>query len=134
MKYEEDFPGAARRHLHDGKLLAESNRLDNAGYHFGLAAECALKAAMRSINIPTKEFMVGEKDAYYIHFPKLKNIALKHTGRISKQVSESLNKSSFMQNWEIRMRYSKKAVEGKQCEAWANQAEEFVKSCFVVGL
>ena len=34
---------AAQRHYQDGVTLFEQKRFDNAGYHFGLAAECALK-------------------------------------------------------------------------------------------
>jgi hypothetical protein len=41
----DNFPQAARRHWHDAQLLFEKQRLGNADQLFGLAAECALKAA-----------------------------------------------------------------------------------------
>lgn len=40
----EDYLSAAHRHFEDAELLREQARLDNAGHHYGIAGECAVKA------------------------------------------------------------------------------------------
>ena len=57
----ESFEHAAKRHFADAEDLAGRQRLDNAGYLIGLAAECAVKHAVRNVapNPPR------------IHFPEL---------------------------------------------------------------
>lgn len=45
----EDFRDAARRHWKDACLLDEEQRQENADYHYGFAAECALKKALQTM-------------------------------------------------------------------------------------
>ena len=45
----EDFTAAAKRHWADAGLLADNERRENADHHYGFAAECALKSALRSM-------------------------------------------------------------------------------------
>ena len=40
----ENFLIAAQRHFSDAELLRREIRLDNAGHHYGVAGECAVKA------------------------------------------------------------------------------------------
>ncbi len=89
---------------------------------------------MEKINIRENEFLVDGKDAYYIHFPDLKNMTVSQTGRISVQISQALQQASFMQNWVIKMRYSKKVVPEQQCDKWSRQATNFVNNCLYVGI
>jgi len=45
----EDFTVAAKRHWADAGLLDENERRENADHHYGFAAECALKSALRTM-------------------------------------------------------------------------------------
>jgi hypothetical protein len=40
----DNFLVAAHRHFEDAELLRRETRLDNAGHHYGVAGECAVKA------------------------------------------------------------------------------------------
>lgn len=40
----ENYLVAAYRHFDDAELLRREARLDNAGHHYGVAGECAIKA------------------------------------------------------------------------------------------
>lgn len=124
-----NMPAATDRHLHDGDLLKDAERWDNAGYHYGIAAECALKGAMQRIGVKLREWEVGGADSYYLHFPDLCNLALEHTGRISVTVAQRLQNRSFMQFWTIKMRYTGKVVSKEQCLKWRDQAHAFVSEC-----
>ncbi len=42
----EAYGDAAKRHYADARMLAASQRYDNAGHLIGFAAECALKHAL----------------------------------------------------------------------------------------
>lgn len=54
----EDYLSAAHRHFEDAELLRERARLDNAGHHYGIAGECAVKAVcLEEVGRrPTKHF------------------------------------------------------------------------------
>lgn len=41
---QDRFPEAAVRHYHDGVILHQANRYDNAMCHYAFSAECAIKA------------------------------------------------------------------------------------------
>ncbi|MBF0626581.1 MAG: hypothetical protein HQL91_00020 [Magnetococcales bacterium] len=45
-RFPESFPSAAYRHLADAKILEQRNRIAAADHHYGMAAECYLKAAI----------------------------------------------------------------------------------------
>ena len=122
MSYRRDLKAAARRHLRDGEALQEQRCYDNAAYHYGLAAECALKGALISLG----HRAIAEHDAYYLHFPKLKNIRLSLSGRLSTEVVRLLAQPNFMQGWEIKMRYARDHhVTRERCELWEQQAKAF---------
>lgn len=46
-----DFHAAANRHYDDGLLLSGNGRLPGADHFFGIAAECAIKAALQSAGV-----------------------------------------------------------------------------------
>src|SRR5271165_4857767 len=46
MAFAIDMPAAARRHLLAADTLVQGPRRDVAGYLYGIAAECAIKAMM----------------------------------------------------------------------------------------
>ena len=96
----ESFEHAARRHFADAEDLADRQRLDNAGHLIGLAAECAVKHAVRHVtpNPPR------------IHFPEL-TAGIRQLGgrnpavsKIRRALSPPAHGSVF-DDWSIAMRY-----------------------------
>ncbi len=47
----ECYATAAIRHFEVGEILKEANRLDDAGYHFGICAETAIKNGLQEAGI-----------------------------------------------------------------------------------
>ena len=96
----ESFEDAARRHFADAEDLAERQRLDNAGYLIGLAAECAVKHAVRHVtpNPPR------------IHFPELTAGVRQLGGRnpVFSKIRQALSPpahGSVFDDWSIAIRY-----------------------------
>lgn len=113
---------AANRHFEDGCKLLEHNRLDNAGYHFGLSAECALKQKLVDCGL------FADEPAHWQHWPELKMSAkLALNGRKAAPTRKLLLKGSYMQNWTIRMRYSHNGfIDRQQAERWKDDANEIL--------
>jgi hypothetical protein len=68
MAYARNMRAATVRHFQDAELLFERSRFNNAGYHYGLSAECALKGVMERVGINFDEVEVDGRVAYYVHF------------------------------------------------------------------
>lgn len=120
MTFSIEMSGAAQRHYCDGCKLLDDNRTDNAGYHFGLAAECAIKGFLQGAGIR------DDDSAMWEHFPKLKPVALQSIhGRSAAPVRRLLEHDNFMQRWDIRMRYAKTgSIDRPTAERWRDQANE----------
>lgn len=130
MPYQRNMRSASNRHFQDAESLFERNRLNGAGYHYGFSAECALKGAMERVGIRVDDVEIDGRPAYYIHFPELKRIPLKHAGRLSQHIASMLVRARFLEEWHIRMRYSRDgAVPRARCEMWRQQVQEFNNSC-----
>ncbi len=96
----ESFETAARRHFADAENLANLGRMDNAGHLIGLAAECAVKHAIRRF-VPNPP---------RIHFPKLTGQMRKFGGRskVSSNIRRALSPpahGSVFDDWSMTMRY-----------------------------
>lgn len=127
MAYRRELPAAAQKHLKDANLLHEAQRYDHAGYHYGMAAECALKGAF--VKLGQRE-IAEDSGAYYKHFPELKASASALAGRLSHRISTILNRKNFMQDWHFSIRYAAdRSVDRVKCEQWREQAGEFVMAC-----
>src|SRR3954469_24895949 len=101
MSYNTNLPAAARRHVEAADALADTPRRDVAGYLYGIAAECAVKAIMTSIPRARLD------DAFYAHFPELRTILRDVLqGRSAMPLSLFINDDSFLNNWNVAMRYS----------------------------
>ena len=101
MAYITDMKSSANRHYEDGRKLEHDKRYDNAGYHYGFAAECAVKHCLRQTGVR------DDDDAIWTHFPALKTFALLAlSSRRAAELRKMLSRQSFMQSWEIKMRYS----------------------------
>lgn len=113
---------AAKRHWQDGKLLLDARRWQAAGYHFGFAAECALKLVLFQHGIPRSENR--RDDPYWAHFPELRTLLIRDgKGRLSQGLYDQIAHGSFMQEWNTDMRYASDGavVEGRAV-MWRDQA------------
>lgn len=124
MAYTVDLSAAAQRHLDAAEKLARAQREDVAGYLYGIAAECALKAMAKTL--PTGR----SDDIFYAHFPELRTrLRDLLQGRMAQPLLQLIRDDSFMNEWDIRMRYAPaNAVREKPIERWAQQARRAVSS------
>jgi hypothetical protein len=130
MPYAKNMRSATARHFRDAEFLFEGSKFDNAGYHYGFSAECALKGAMERVGITFNEIELDGRNAYYVHFPDLKRIPVRHAGRLSQKIATILTRTQFLDEWNIRMRYSAdSAVPQERCKLWREQVREFNNSC-----
>lgn len=130
MAYARNMRAATNRHYSDADLLFNHDQFDNAGYHYGFSAECALKGAMERVGIAFESIKIDGRDAYYVHFPELKRIPTIFAGRLSQKIAATLEKAQFLQEWHIRMRYAPTGSVSKgRCELWRDQVKEFNNSC-----
>jgi hypothetical protein len=119
MAYRIDLPAAARRHWHDGCQLLQARRAQAAGYHFGYAAECAVKSVLYKHNIPRRN------DPYWAHFPDLRTLLIRDgKGRLSQRLYNLISQSSFMQEWDTDIRYATDgSVDEPRATRWRDQAD-----------
>jgi hypothetical protein len=130
MPYARNMRSATNRHFQDAELLFKNDRYNTAGYHYGFSAECALKGAMERVGLPTSEVEVNDRAAYYVHFPELKRIPTTYASRLSQKIATMLPAAHFLQEWQIKMRYSDdSSVLRGRCEMWRNQVREFNNAC-----
>jgi len=130
MPYAKNMRSAAVRHFRDAEFLFEKGRFDSAGYHYGFSAECALKGVMERVGIVFDEVEIDGRTAYYVHFPELKRIPAKQAGRLSQKIASMLALTQFLQEWNVKMRYSPdSAVTQPRCELWREQVRDFNNSC-----
>lgn len=124
MAFQPDMKQAAYRHYEDGRALFDKGRFDNAGYHFGLAAECAIKHKLLECKVFTNDAAIRA------HWPDLRNLACQAiSGRQAAPVRGLLDRRSpqYMQNWAIGMRYSANGeVDKRRAECWRDDANEAI--------
>ncbi len=122
MAYIVDMKSSANRHYEDGRKLEHEKRYDNAGYHYGFAAECAVKHCLRQAGVR------DDDDAIWTHFPALRNTALLAlSSRRAAELRKLLSRQSFMQSWDVRMRYSSNgSVAMPELAKWQRDADEAI--------
>src|SRR5271166_4619837 len=75
MAFATDMSAAARRHLEAGDSLAKGRkRRDVAGYLYGIAAECAIKAMMLELGMRPVADRRTADDPFFAHFPELRSM------------------------------------------------------------
>ncbi|MDP1869197.1 MAG: HEPN domain-containing protein [Bradyrhizobium sp.] len=119
---------AAHRHLEAAEKLFGTNRKDVAGYLFGLAAECALKHIMMLSGMRPLPENQRRDDPYYAHFENLKTL-LRNTasGRRAGELRRYVEAATFMQQWDISMRYSDgKDIRDEWINRWRSDARNVV--------
>lgn len=120
MAYEKNMELAARRHYDDGCSLLNLKRYDNAGYHFGFAAECAVKHKLLESGVSEGD------DSIWKHWPTLRSLALLAiSGRSADPLRKLLQPASFMQEWDTDMRYAENgSVTLARANKWRDDAND----------
>ena len=128
MPYAPDMRAAARRHLEAANILDTTNRRDVAGYLYGIAAECGVKALMQQAGF--KPLTNGQHDPYYAHFPALKTLLKnKLEGRNATVLRRHVLDDRFFSDWDITMRYSKGSqIPTRLIDQWRAQAVSVISS------
>ncbi|WP_186020409.1 hypothetical protein [Burkholderia gladioli] len=119
MAYTINMEQSAQRHYEDGVSLADAQRHDNAGYHFGLSTECVIKhVLLRSYGLREND------DAWWEHFPGLRHAAVLFVGtRADATLRRIIENENLMQEWDVKMRYAKNAsLSAARVTRWKDQA------------
>lgn len=127
-KYPTDMRRAAYRHLEAGEVLYGTKRNDVAGYLFGIAAECGLKFMMQNSGMRPLPDADRRDDPYYAHFEELKTM-LRNTvsGRLATELLRYAERSSFMQRWDVTMRYSHGGdIQSSWIDRWRIDAKDVI--------
>jgi hypothetical protein len=127
MTYTVNLRSAARRNLQAGESLHDTHRKDVAGYLYGIAAECALKAMM--IDAGMRPAADRHKDPFFLHFPQLRTALLDTlSGRRVSPLSNFLS-DQFLQYWAVEMRYCDgQEIKASWVDKWKDQATQAVNS------
>ena len=122
MAYSANLAQAAQRHFDDAKKLQAEKRFDNAGYHYGLSAECAIKSKLQEIW--GRDDHPDIHEAMYAHFQGVRNAVLAAVnGRSANALRNLLDSPAFMQWWDISMRYAENGtVQETVVKRWREDA------------
>lgn len=117
---------ASYRHCRCANFLEQKQNPEyaEAGYLYGLAAECAVKFI--ATNIP----QFRRDEIFYAHFPDLKNSVLNYAeGRGTDKLAQILDGShGYMGGWYIGMRYeNNRSVHISRVSAWREDAMAVIK-------
>ena len=130
MAYACDMRAAAYRHLEAAEELADGKRRDVAGYLYGIAAECGIKAMMLEINIRPLPIAQRRDDPFYAHFPDLRTMLRSSLGgRLAAPLLHFISSDAFMNQWSTDMRYSHgHDITDTWVTAWGAQARQVISS------
>jgi hypothetical protein len=128
MAFAIDLPAAARRHLAAADALTSSGHYGVAGYLYGLAAECAVKAMMREAGLLPDANVSRRDDPFFVHFPGLRTLLRDRLQRRrGTPLTRLIEDDAFMSYWCTRMRYSHgKDIRKTWIDKWAEQARQAV--------
>lgn len=129
MAYPPNMPAAARRHIEAADILFAKSRGDVAGYLYGIAAECALKAMMLEAGMRPSE--TRRDDPFFAHFPELRSMLrdAPPSGRRGTPLLRLINDDRFLSNWDTKMRYCQgNEIKEAWVISWKEQARDAVGS------
>jgi hypothetical protein len=117
---------AARRNLDAAIVLEGEHREIVAGYLFGIAAECAIKAMISELDLPYPKERAD--DPRYAHFPELLVLLRDQmSGRRSGALIKYVQDQRFLQGWSITIRYCDgKNFNSNWLKSWSQQARDVV--------
>jgi hypothetical protein len=109
----EQFDIAARRHLDTAEALERAGHLDDAGYHYGIAGETAVKQSIFLVSGPLpaafkKHFHDGLRDRIVVGTDR-DVAAVLNSGRLGGGLANDLQGGKFSSrfvNWHINIRYA----------------------------
>jgi hypothetical protein len=124
MDYEIDLAASAKRHFADGDSLLRAKSSQHAGYHFGFAAECALKSVLFTHNVPRRSDR--RSDPFWAHFPELRTLLVRDgKGRLPRRLYDVISHGAFLQFWDTDIRYAANhSVSADRASAWRKHADE----------
>lgn len=124
----EDYGDSAARLFVDAELLYKQKRWETAGHLYGVAAECAVKAALKRGGVT-----IDKKSGLKTHFPALAGaVSLNAQGRHTMTV---INRPGFLDSWRVDTRYAKNdgTIEQTLCAAWRQDTADMLLDCgFIV--
>ncbi|QKM57695.1 hypothetical protein [Burkholderia glumae] len=129
----ENFADAAGRHWADAALLEREIRYDNADQLYGIAAECAIKAAL--VTAVTNCDAAGLKKAYKTHINELwDRIAPNAIPRHMANLQPLLKIQNPYSDWSVDQRYNANgAVDAATVERHRAMTRRLVSAVGVVG-
>lgn len=97
-----------------------------AGYLYGIAAECAIKAMMREAGLVPQE--PRREDPFYAHFPELRTMVRdRMAGRRGGPLLRLIGDHAFMHHWDTDMRYCNASeIQDTWVDDWQTQARNVV--------
>src|SRR5260370_40637662 len=106
MAFTPSLVAAAHRHRAAAAVLESGSRRDVAGYLYGIAAECAVKALMLEAGLRPVQQSNTSGDPFFAHFPELRTLLReRQLGRIGSRLVRYINDDSFMNHLNLRMLY-----------------------------
>ena len=130
MDYEIDLAASAKRHFLDGDSLLKAKSAQHAGYHFGFAAECALKSVLFIHCVPRRSDR--RSDPFWAHFPELRTLLVRDgKGRLPRKLYDVIAHGAFLQHWDTDIRYAaNQSVNSDRASAWRKQADDIIGLIF----
>ena len=131
MAYRPNLPASARRHLEAADALYDAERRrDVAGYLYGIASECALKAMMQEAGLRPLDNNKRREDPFYAHFPELKTYLRDlQLGRAAATLVRFIENPNFMSQWNTNMRYCRgDEIKSDWIDRWRDQARNIVSA------
>ena len=131
MAYSTDYPKAARRHLACAETLFADGPQGSveAGYLYGLAAECALKAMARGyvFHHPGRA-SDSMGSGLFVHLPALRTMLRDQLqGRRQSVLRRFVENNNFMNRWEIGQRYAPtNEINAADISQWRTHTKELV--------
>ena len=97
----DDYRAAAVRHYRDAKLLDNHDRVENADHHYGLAAECGLKEALKQMGRLREEHRRWHIDQLW------NKIQAKQLSKSFPGLAQLVENRDCFAKWKISQRYGR---------------------------
>ncbi len=129
MAYSVDLRNSAHRHMQAADaLFTDASHKAIAGYLYGIAAECAVKALLMQSHMRPLDTSERRDDPLYAHFPQLRTMLRDAPqGRLGTTLRRLIEDDRFMHHWSTDMRYAPGSdVLPKWLADWREQARHAV--------
>ncbi|WP_141456311.1 hypothetical protein [Pseudoxanthomonas sp. z9] len=138
----EKYDVAAKRHLETATTLLDETKLDDAGYHYGISGETAIKFALTQAGLSRQLVALNRNNPLRAHLPSIKQliksaeilISTHARGRMSSPIAAVLLDASLQTRfagWDINIRYADERhcpLREEQVLEWRNDAEYLVQN------